>query len=385
MGIAVGRLREQRPCGLCQHRSSLMTTMWLFRNDGDGIFDDVSYRVGHGAPTIPFVGLGDGFLDYDNDGWKDLLIVNGHVYPEVDEHPDWGMSYAQRPLLFQTCGTGHFEVVPAVEGTGPGEACVRARRGIWRPVQRRQDRCRDQQSRWRSTAAAQRESGSSPLGRADSSLADRRVRAMPWVRRSISQPGGIRQRGDVLSGGSYLSSNDMRVHFGLGDAAKMDAMEIHWPSGAVEKVKLPAVDRIYTIDRRQGRYWGVVRRQGVRGWCGRGCTRIEEGVVCPFEPSELPCDRLTVGLPAGGVLLSRFPRLVRYESFPGLLSLAAMLVFHLTTQSAQAQGMGSNPRRFQACLRCDEAAHHRGRLCGYRAGRLSRMSPRPPGSPAGTT
>jgi len=59
--------------------------------------------------------------------------------------------------------------------------------------------------------------------------------------------GGIRQRGDVLSGGSYLSSNDMRVHFGLGDATRIDTVEIHWPSGAKETVNVPAVDRIYTI------------------------------------------------------------------------------------------------------------------------------------------
>jgi hypothetical protein len=57
----------------------------------------------------------------------------------------------------------------------------------------------------------------------------------------------MRQRGDVLSGGSYLSTNDMRVHFGLGDSAKVDSVEIHWPSGAKETLKLPAVDRIYTV------------------------------------------------------------------------------------------------------------------------------------------
>jgi hypothetical protein len=62
----------------------------------------------------------------------------------------------------------------------------------------------------------------------------------------------MRQRGDVLSGGSYLSSNDMRVHFGLGAAAKIDAVEIHWPSRATETVKLPAVNRIYTITEGKG-------------------------------------------------------------------------------------------------------------------------------------
>jgi hypothetical protein len=63
---------------------------------------------------------------------------------------------------------------------------------------------------------------------------------------------GLRQRGDVLSGGSYLSSNDMRVHFGLGDANNVDAVEIHWPSGYVEKLKLPSVDRIFTLREGKG-------------------------------------------------------------------------------------------------------------------------------------
>jgi hypothetical protein len=63
---------------------------------------------------------------------------------------------------------------------------------------------------------------------------------------------GMRQRGDVLSGGSYLSSNDFRVHFGLGDAVVAGSMEIHWPSGAKEIVRLPAVDRIYTITEGKG-------------------------------------------------------------------------------------------------------------------------------------
>ena len=64
--------------------------------------------------------------------------------------------------------------------------------------------------------------------------------------------GGQRQRGDVLSGGSYLSSNDLRVHFGLGDAAKVDGVEIHWPSGKVEKLTLPSVDRIFTVEESKG-------------------------------------------------------------------------------------------------------------------------------------
>ncbi len=64
--------------------------------------------------------------------------------------------------------------------------------------------------------------------------------------------GGMKQRGDVLSGGSYSSSNDQRVHFGLGDATTVEAVEVHWPSGAVEKVALPAVDRFFTVEEGKG-------------------------------------------------------------------------------------------------------------------------------------
>jgi radical SAM protein with 4Fe4S-binding SPASM domain len=117
MGIAVGDYENNG------HLSVVNTDFAddynvLFQNDGTGFFTDVSYRAGIAASSIPFVGFADGFLDYDNDGWKDLLIINGHVYPEVDQHPEWGQSYAQRPLLYHNLKNGKFELVPAVEGTG---------------------------------------------------------------------------------------------------------------------------------------------------------------------------------------------------------------------------------------------------------------------------
>ena len=94
----------------------------LYHNDGDASFTDVSYKAGIAQTTIPFVGWGDGFLDFDNDGWLDLFEINGHVYPEVDQH-DWGTTFAERPLLFHNVpdGTGKgrkFEYVPPVKGSG---------------------------------------------------------------------------------------------------------------------------------------------------------------------------------------------------------------------------------------------------------------------------
>src|SRR5438270_2729466 len=91
----------------------------LYRNEGDASFTDVSYPAGVAEVSIPFLGWGDGFLDYDNDGWLDLFAANGHVYPAVDR-TDWGTTFAQRPLLFHNDG-GKLSIVPAVKGTGLAE------------------------------------------------------------------------------------------------------------------------------------------------------------------------------------------------------------------------------------------------------------------------
>ncbi len=223
----------------------------LFQNDCHGNFTDVSYQADIAVSSIPFVGFGDGFLDYDNDGWKDLLIINGHVYPQVDEHPGWGTSYAQRPLLYHNLKNGKFDLVPAVEGTGLAvvsvgrgaafgdlfndgkiDVVINNMDGV--PVLLRN--VNPDHHRW-----VEMKLIGGPKSPRDA------VGATVYL-----TAGGIRQREDVLSGGSYLSSNDMRVHFGLGDAERIDKVEIHWPSGAVEKVQLPAVDRIYTITEDQG-------------------------------------------------------------------------------------------------------------------------------------
>ena len=223
----------------------------LFQNDGTGAFTDVSYQAGIAVSSIPFVSFGDGFLDYDNDGWKDLLIVNGHVYPQVDQHPDWGTSYAERPLLYHNLKDGKFDLVPAVEGTGL--AVVSVGRGA---------AFGDLFNDGKIDVVINNMDGVPVL------LRNVNPDHHHWVEmKLIGGPksprdavgatvyltaGGIRQREDVLSGGSYLSSNDMRVHFGLGDSDKVDQVEIHWPSGAVEKMRLPAVDRIYTVTEGKG-------------------------------------------------------------------------------------------------------------------------------------
>jgi len=250
MGLAVGDYENNG------HLSVVSTTFSddfpiLFRNDGTGAFTDVSYPAGIAQSSIPFVKFGDGFLDYDNDGWKDLFIVNGHVYPQVDLHPEWGQSYAQRPLLYRNLGNGKFELVPAVEGTGLAvvtvgrgaafgdlfndgkiDVVINSMDGV--PVLLRN--VNPDHHHWVELKLV-----GGPKSPRDA------VGASVYLTANR-----MRQRGDVLSGGSYLSSNDMRVHFGLGNLDKVDQLEIHWPSGTVEKVTLPAVDRIYTITEGKG-------------------------------------------------------------------------------------------------------------------------------------
>ena len=223
----------------------------LFRNDGSGNFTDVSYPSKVAEPTIPFVGFGDGFIDYDNDGWKDLFIENGHVYPVSDRHPEWGSSYAQRPLLFHNLSNGTFKLVPAVEGTGLAEVSVGRGAAFG-----------DLFNDGKIDVVINNADGVPVL------LRNVNLDHHHWVDlKLIGGPGsphdavgatvylttgGMRQRGDVLSGGSYLSSNDPRIHFGLGDSTDGGTVEIHWPSGKKETVPLPAVDRIFTITEGQG-------------------------------------------------------------------------------------------------------------------------------------
>jgi len=227
----------------------------LFHNDGDASFTDVSYRAGVAQPTIPFVGWGDGFLDFDNDGWLDLFMTNGHVYPQVDQH-DWGTTFAEKSLLFRNVPDGttkrrKFELVPAVEGSGlavvvPGRGAafgdlfndgkidVVLNRMDGPPVLLRN--VNPDQHHWVELNLV-----GGPKSPRDATCATAYLTA-----------NGMRQRQDVLASGSYISANDRRLHFGLGDATDPGSVEIHWPSGAKQTVKLPAVDRIYTITEDKG-------------------------------------------------------------------------------------------------------------------------------------
>ncbi len=222
----------------------------LFHNDGDANFTDASYSAGIAQTSIPFVGWGDGFIDYDNDGWLDLFMVNGHVYPQVDQH-DWGTTFAQRPLLFHNVpdrgGKGRrFDYVPAVTGTGL--AIITPGRGaafgdlfndgkidvVINPIDGAPVLLRNvnpDHNHWVEIGLV----GGAKSPR-DATCATAYLVA-----------NGMRQRRDILSSGSYIGSNDRRMHFGLGESTDPGSVEIHWPSGRKETVRLPATDRVYMI------------------------------------------------------------------------------------------------------------------------------------------
>ncbi len=222
----------------------------LYRNDGNGNFTDVSHQAGLAEDTVPFLGWGDGFLDYDNDGWKDLFLVNGHVYPIVDKN-NWGTTYAERPLLFRNLKDGKFALVPAVEGSGL--AVVIPARGAAFGDLFNDGKIDVVINDMDSTPTLLRNVNADQHHWVELNL----IGGVKGPRDAVGAQvyltaGGLRQRGDVLSGGSFESSNDPRVHFGLDNATKVDRAEIHWPDGVKENVRLPGVDKIYTVEEGKG-------------------------------------------------------------------------------------------------------------------------------------
>jgi enediyne biosynthesis protein E4 len=244
MGIAVGDYNRDGRVDFCiTNFSDDYNT--LYRNDGEGSFTDVSVHADIATVTIPFLGWGTAFLDFDNDGWLDLFFANGHVYPEVDKM-DWGTTYAQRPLLMRNIDGNKFQAVPPA--TGSGLAVVVPARGaafgdlfndghidvVLNNIDTTPTLLRNIVNNGNHWVTLKLLGG--PKSPRDA------IGAKVFV-----TAGGARQRGDVFSGGSYASSSDQRLHFGLGTANKVDRVEIHWPSGTKEEVIVPAVDRIYTI------------------------------------------------------------------------------------------------------------------------------------------
>jgi hypothetical protein len=251
MGIAVGDYRNN---GLVDLYTTTFSDDYktLFRNDGDGNFTEITTKIGIADVTYPFLSWGTEFIDYDNDGWKDIMFVGGHVFPVVDKY-NWGTSYAERPLLFHNVNQGtKFEVMPAVDGTGLADV-IPARGAAFGDLfnDGKIDvviNCIDH------TPVLLRNVNADHNHWVGIQLIGGPKTPRDAVGSTVYlTANGMRQRGDVMSGGSYESSNDQRLHFGLGQATSVDSVEIHWASsGAVERLTLPGVDRYYVIEEGHG-------------------------------------------------------------------------------------------------------------------------------------
>src|SRR6267154_1641749 len=211
-------------------------------------FDDVTYRAGLGLNT-QYLGWGTMFLDFDNDTWPDLLLVNGHVYPEVDSQ-HLGSNFQEPRILYHNNGDGKFTDISATGGPG-----------ITKPSSSRGLAIGDLWNDGRMSAVV------SNMNAPPSLLVNQVHTANHWVAfrligtKSNRDAIGARIRvkagsrilvDEVRSGSSFDSNNDMRVHFGLGAAAKIDWVEVRWPTGLLEKFENIKVDGVRTIQEGTG-------------------------------------------------------------------------------------------------------------------------------------
>jgi len=243
MGVAIGDyLHTGRP-SLFVTNFALDNTP-LYRNDGKWNFQDVSYPSGVGLPSVPWVKWGAAFVDLDNDGWLDLITVNGHVYPQVDALSS-GARYRQPKLVHFNQGDGTF--CDASDQSGLAILEPRVSRGL---------AVGDLFNDGNVDIVVEDLEGSPMI------LRNRGLPGRHWVSFELAGTksnrlaigarvkivaGGMTQTEEIHSGGSYLSQNDLRVHFGVGSASMIDTVEIRWPSGALERLQNLRADKFYAI------------------------------------------------------------------------------------------------------------------------------------------
>ena len=231
----------------------------LYRNDGDANFTDISFQSGLGEPTIPFLGWGTSFLDFDNDGWKDVLVANGHVYPQVDNF-QWGTSFAQQLLLFRNekpdvkSKQSKFQRVGAAPNSALAESMIA--RGL---------AIADFDGDGKQDAIVSNLDGV-PCLMKNVSADKNHWLAVRLIGDTIKKTpkdavgstiyatvGNLRQRFDLTSGGGYASQNEQTIHIGLGGALKVDSLEIIWANGQKERVAVDKIDRVMTIKQNAGK------------------------------------------------------------------------------------------------------------------------------------
>jgi len=216
----------------------------LYRNNGNWSFDDLSYKSGEALPSMSPVKWGNAFIDIDNDGWLDLFTVAGHVYPQAANLPATA-GYAQPKLLQLNQKDGTFCDASAQAGSALTER--RVSRGL---------AVGDLFNDGHMDIVVEDLDGKPMLLRnpgvpgnhwASFELAGTKSNRLAIGARLKIVAGGVTQTEQIHSGGSYLSQNDLRAHFGLGTATRIDLVEIHWPSGTVDVLKDLMADKFYSV------------------------------------------------------------------------------------------------------------------------------------------
>ncbi|HKQ73796.1 MAG TPA: CRTAC1 family protein [Blastocatellia bacterium] len=250
MGVAIGDYDHQG-------RWSVFVTNFsdeynaFYRHEKGFTFTDVSYATQTGRASLPYVGWGCGFFDYDNDGWLDLLVVNGHVYPQLAT-AKLKIAYAQRKLLYRNNRNGAFTEIGAEAGQSLNEPSV-SRGAAFGDLDNDGD----------VDVVINNLDGAPTLLRNDGGnrnnfivinlIGGKSNRSAFGARVKVTS-GDLVQVAERRSGGSYISQNDARLHFGLEKRNKIDAVEIRWPSGAVEKLTNVPVNSFIYIEEGENRY-----------------------------------------------------------------------------------------------------------------------------------
>jgi len=216
----------------------------LYRNMGAQGFDDVSWTSGVGQPSYPYVGWGTAFFDMDNDGWLDIFVANGHVYPQIDTLEN-GPRFREPLLLHRNNRDGTFDEVS--KQAGLMDLPLHSRRGAAFGDIFNTGNIDVLLLSVGEPPSLLKNMNASGYHRVLFKLVGTKSNRAAIGARVTVRAGGVKQFSEVRGGGSYLSQSDLRLHFGLGASKQMESVEIRWPSGQVEILKNIAADAIYTI------------------------------------------------------------------------------------------------------------------------------------------
>ena len=216
----------------------------LYRNDGGMNFTEVSVPSGVGKGSRGYVGWGDAFVDFDNDGWQDILIVNGHVYPQVDSVTA-GPRYREPKVLMRNQRDGTFKDIS--KEAGPAIQIPQVSRGM---------AVGDLFNDGRVEAVVENLVGGPMILRPKGGAANHWIsfqlegvksNRLALNARVRATAGRLVQLGELVSGGSYLSQHDLRIHFGLGNQEGVNKVDVLWPDGKVDTLTKLAADRFYVV------------------------------------------------------------------------------------------------------------------------------------------